>query len=111
MKNTAGHDTMSTMAGQILFGPAESRSQGRRSRRRVTLTGNEAGLSWPKPDGVTGPCPVHAGKSSYGLFEATADHSRIRGLIALERERNRKLENPTGAVSLYRRVLDRSLNA
>ena len=103
---------MSTPAGQILFGPAEGRSQGRRSRRRVTLTGNEAGLSWPKPDGVTGPCPVHAGKSSYGLFEATADHSRIRGLMALlEAERNRKLVNPTGAVSLYRRVLDRGLNA
>ncbi len=104
-------DTLSTPAGQILFRPAEVSRQGRRSRRRETLTRTEAGLSWPRPDGVAGPCPMHAGESCDGWFEATADHSRIRGLMALAGEHNRKLANPTGAVSLYRRVLDRSLNA
>ena len=43
---------------------------------------------------------MHAGKACDGWFEATADHSRIRGLMALAGERNRKLANPTGAVSL-----------
>ena len=60
--------------------------QGRRSRRRETLTKTEDGLSWFRPDGVAGPCPEHAGESSDGFSEATADHSRIRGLMALESE-------------------------
>ncbi len=53
-------DTLSTPAGQILFRPAEVSRQGRRSRRRETLTRTEAGLSWPRPDGVAGPCPMRS---------------------------------------------------
>ncbi len=59
-------DTMSTRPAQFLFGPCEVGCQGRRSRRRETLTRTEVGLSWPGPDGIARPCPMHAGESCYG---------------------------------------------
>ena len=105
-------DTMSTPAGLISFWAMRGQS----SRSAQPPQGNlDEDRGWPILAragrgrwSLLGAC---GSSLCHGSVEATADHSRIRGLIALERERNRKLVNPTGAVSLYTRVLDQSLNA
>ena len=70
-------------SAKFFLGQRRSAVKGGAAAEGVTLTEVEAGLSWPKPDGVSEPCSALAGVPFRGGFEATADHFRIRGLIWL----------------------------